>query len=172
MPAPGRVAGCSGFIGINRGGLSVAALRAVIRYLVAESGAVFRPQLTQLVYLSDWAAARTLGRQLTLIRWSFNHYAPFVEDVILTAMRDPALRVRDITSAWGMPGSRIDLAGSRPHIRLIPEDRFVLDQVVREVSGLSWTAFVAHVHSTYPLRTQGRGAPLDLVRLAAAERTR
>jgi hypothetical protein len=41
-----------------------------------------KPRLVKLIYLIDWKHAIDNGTQATNIQWYFNHYGPYVDDVI------------------------------------------------------------------------------------------
>ena len=150
----------------------MARLRDVIRYLVVQSpsnGSLSKPRLTKLVYLSDWEAACALGHQLTAIRWTINPYGPYVDDVILAVMHDRSLRVRETSSAYGTPKSVIEATpGAHPTMHLVPDEQSILDTVMEQTCPMSWTAFIAHVYDTYPIRSQARYSELHLVELAGS----
>ena len=41
-----------------------------------------KPRLVKIVYLIDWKTAVETGDQCTNVEWYYNHYGPYVEDVI------------------------------------------------------------------------------------------
>lgn len=94
---------------------------------------------------------------------------PYVDDVILDVMHDRLLRAREASSAYGMPKSVIEVApGARPAVHLAPDEQSILDKVMEQTRPMSWTAFIAHVYDTYPIRSQARYSELNLVELAAS----
>ena len=63
----------------------------VVRYLVRhypESSELNKTKLTKLVYLVDWKSSQKYRKQVTSINWKFDHYGPYVSDVIETVIAD------------------------------------------------------------------------------------
>ncbi|SDS85875.1 Protein of unknown function [Nocardioides scoriae] len=124
-------------------------------------------RLTKLVYLADWEAARVLDRQLTPVRWIFNHYGPWVPDIVETAQRDPHFKVVSETNAFGSPKTRITTTQPEPLLAsLAADERAVLDRVMDQTRRLYFGQFIDYVYATYPIKSQQRYATLDLVALA------
>lgn len=124
-------------------------------------------RLTKTLYLADWRAALTLGRQITEVEWEFNHYGPFVHDVMYVARNDDAFEVVSMTNAYGSDKELIQIA--RPDVflpELSEEDKGIIDEVMEVTTSKYWKDFIRLVYSTYPILTQSRYSTLDLVRLA------
>ena len=60
-------------------------LEKLIRYIILNypnSNELSKPRLVKLIYLIDWKFTIENGSQFTDIRWIYNHYGPYVNDVI------------------------------------------------------------------------------------------
>jgi hypothetical protein len=125
-----------------------------------------KARVTKMIYLADWRSALTRGRPITDITWTFNHYGPYVSDVVDLARRDPAFEVLLAENFYGSPMELVRLSQDDEPDTLTAEERQILDHVIEETAKLYWNDFIALVYSTYPVRTQPRYSDLDLVRLA------
>ena len=96
----------------------MASLHDVMTYLVSKyphSDDLANARLTKMIYLADWRAAIRYGKQVTDFSWEFNHYGPYLHDVINEAKR--RLRDRqhpddvrvtqasDVSPTWGARGA-------------------------------------------------------------------
>lgn len=116
-----------------------AALPALMGYLHRSLPAELPPaRLTTLLYLADWRAALRLGRQLSALRWRFDHFGPAAADLDLEPARAP----------------------------LGEEERRILDHVVHIADEQPWEELERLVYSTYPAVASDRYTELDLVVLA------
>jgi uncharacterized protein YwgA len=145
-------------------------LRDVMAYLCANyphKGELSKARLTKMIYLADWKSALEHGRQATSISWYFNHYGPYVEDVVQTARKNQ--EIFDILHTTNLFGSEKDIITVRSGVEypsITQQDRAVLDHVIRSSSRLTWDEFIELIYSTYPVQTQPRYGKLSLVRLA------
>lgn len=148
----------------------MATIRDVVRYFVTHypyPNDLDTVRLTKLVFLADWAAAQHLGRQLTPIRWYFDHYGPYVPDIAHTIQRDRTLHLVPSASSLGHP-RRIVRARvpSFAHARLSNREQAICNRVIAETQDFLWGPFIAHVYRTYPLQTRPRYTVLPLVAIA------
>jgi len=70
-------------------------LRDIVAYFCSNyvyKDELSKVRLTKMVYLVDWRSAITDGKQLTRIQWHFNHYGPYVEDVVASIKYDSAFK--------------------------------------------------------------------------------
>lgn len=148
----------------------MATLHDVIVYLVDRypyKDELSNARVTKMVYLADWRAAIQNREQITTVKWEFNHYGPWVPDVIETAKSDPDLEVYTGETMYGSPKKLIrttsDAAVS--HLRLW--ESAALDHVIEQTKDLNWSQFIELVYSTYPIVSKSRYSDLDLVALAA-----
>ena len=60
-------------------------LQNIVAYLCSmypHKSELSNARLTKLVYLAHWFSALLDGRPMTNIEWLFNHYGPYVDDVV------------------------------------------------------------------------------------------
>jgi hypothetical protein len=124
-----------------------------------------------MVYLADWRSAITRGKQLTNTPWVFNHYGPFVYDVLDLARDDPDFTVVPTRNSYGAPKDLLQVARDVSHPSVDEEEMDVLDFVVETSAGKNWDDFVRLVYSTYPIVARERYTELDLVELAKEYRS-
>jgi len=144
-------------------------LREIIRYFCQNypnKNELSKARLTKMVYLADWKAAKRFKKQLTNIKWFFNYYGPYVDDVFREANTDPYLDIQIQKTMFGdtktiiMPKQKIDI------FNLTPEEQNILDEVINETKTLYWDQFINLVYSTTPVRMQDKFSSLDLVKYA------
>jgi hypothetical protein len=148
----------------------MAKLRDVVLYFCKNypyPNELSKARLTKMVYLADWRSAITRHRQITSIRWRYNHHGPYVKDVEDLARNDPALT---ITRTYNAFGSEKEVISAKDGAAMSPplpdEERKVLDYVIEITAPMYWDEFVQLVYSTWPILTQPRYETLDLVGLA------
>lgn len=129
-------------------------------------GDLSKARLTKMVYLADWKLAITEGRQMSSIPWKFNHYGPYVDDVINLARSDARFGVISDETIFGTPKDVISLRSDFQPTTLSDEDIAALQHVIDKTSKLTWDAFIRLVYSTYPVLVSERHSELDLVDLA------
>src|SRR5690606_1904822 len=127
---------------------------------------------TKMVYLADWKAAQQSGTQITDIDWVFNHYGPYVEDVVEAATGTPGLEVVHSTNVYGSPKVLVRAVDDIRFTILPSEVAEILDEVIEDTSPLSFNAFIKHVYDTFPIRTADRYATLNLAYLASQEQSK
>lgn len=149
----------------------MAELSDVMLYLLQQAGGhrgLPNGRLTKLVYLSDWLSSVQHGRQITAIQWYFDHFGPYVFDVVDTARGEPdRFAVRQSPNPYGSPSTIIATSSRtlRP-TALTSGDRKTLDHVIETTAGLNWSEFVRLVYSTYPVLASAKYTVLDLPELA------
>jgi hypothetical protein len=147
----------------------MATLRDVVAYLCEQyphKNELSKARLTKMVYLADWKSAIERGCQITDILWVFNHYGPYVDDVVDSIRDDPAFEVVRTANVYGDQKELIRLREQVKYPTLTDEDRKILDFVVERTAPKYWNDFIRLVYSTYPVMTQARHSALDLVGLA------
>jgi hypothetical protein len=122
--------------------------------------------LTKILYLADWRAALTLGRQITRARWFVNESGPYTPDVV-SVLSDRSLCITKVGSLFGRKSLRVSIREQVGWRSLTVDEKQVLDFVLATVSSKHWTEFTRLVDSTYPIfATQADKSPLDLLELA------
>lgn len=134
-----------------------------------------KTRLTKMVYLADWENAKKHKKQLTKIKWYFDHYGPYVLDVYNTAQKDRRINIKQTVSPYGSPKEIIEFSGdyrdmTDNEVDLTEKEMKILDKVIEDTQYLNWNDFIKHVYSTYPIENQKRYNYLDLVQLAKEER--
>ncbi len=150
----------------------MATLRDVMLYICDKypvKDELSKARLNKIIYLADWRSAILRRHQITTLVWTFNHYGPYLDEIVDVAKRDPAFTLEQTHNMFGSPKEVVKLA---THIRTEPstlsaEDYAILDHVLGETSPMGWNRFIKLVYSTYPIVTQPRYEALDLVALAA-----
>lgn len=151
-------------------------LQAIIRYLCMHypyKGELSNARVTKMVYLADWLNAQQRGGQLSDIQWLFDHYGPFVPDVMNAAKADHGMLVQYTTNMYGSPKVQLSFVGDpREQLDLNPSELRILDRVIEDTAPLAFNSFINHVYDTYPIRTADRYSTLDLSDLALREHRR
>lgn len=122
-------------------------------------------RLTKLVYLADWFNSLVYGRQATDINWIFNHYGPYVDDIIDTARQENIFTITSTQNYYG--DNKNIISCDRNYKPLISnETKSVLDFVIEKTKSMYFNDFIDYIYSTYPISSQSRYINLDLVGLA------
>ncbi len=126
-----------------------------------------KTRITKIVYLVDWYSCISNQKQITNISWYFDHYGPYVSDVLDVADDDPDVRIKASQSAYGGVKYIIESKDDKPlSFDLDSEKINIIDDVIEQTKNLSWNKFIDFVYSTYPIETQKKYGNLDLVKLA------
>lgn len=148
-------------------------LRDVMAYIyanVSHKSDLSKARMTKLVYLADWKMSQKYGRSISNIDWVFNHYGPYVEDVVNLARDDAEFGVVVSRNAYGSMKERIEYLGLVGKYSSLGRDEVsVLDEVVKETEGMYFNKFIEHVYSTYPVKESSRYDVLDLPKMARKE---
>ncbi len=151
----------------------MASLRDVMVYLALHyphPHELSNGRLTKMVYLGDWKSAVQRGSQLTPVHWYFDHFGPYVHDIIETANADPVFEVSPTLNAYGDTKRLISVRPDARHEALTKEDEDILDFVISNTSARYWKEFIQLVYSTYPIMSQPKYSWLDLGTLASRYR--
>lgn len=123
-------------------------------------------RLTKMVYLSDWFSCLVLGKQITHIRWVFNHYGPYVDDIVDVAKRDSLFTISTVQNYYGDNKIIISCDDLSYKPMISEEVKEILDFVINKTKSMYFNEFIDYVYSTYPISSQSRYVNLDLVYLA------
>ncbi|WP_071998250.1 MULTISPECIES: Panacea domain-containing protein [unclassified Serratia (in: enterobacteria)] len=144
-------------------------LHSIIAYLCVNypyKEDLSKARLTKLVYLADWFSALADNKQLTNINWLFNHYGPYVDDVIDSIKFNPKFNIDRTSTMYGTEKSIIGYDGDFLDSNLTPRDKQILQLVITKTSTMYFNDFINYVYSTHPVQTSNRYSNLDLVSLA------
>ncbi|AGR76483.1 conserved hypothetical protein (DUF4065 domain) [Aliarcobacter butzleri 7h1h] len=125
-----------------------------------------KARLTKLVYLSDWFSAVINQKQITNIKWIFNHFGPYVDDVTNTAINSNYFRILNTTTKYGDEKSIICFDGIEDDIDISEKDKQILDFVISKTKNMYFDEFITYVYSTYPVTSKKRYSELNLEELA------
>ncbi|WP_144180537.1 MULTISPECIES: Panacea domain-containing protein [unclassified Pseudomonas] len=144
-------------------------LQNIVAYLCSNypyKNELSKARLTKLVYLADWFSALLDGEQLTDISWVFNHYGPYVDDVVDSAKGSRSFNIISQENHYGSSKHLVEFCGDDREIDLSDRDVEILDAVIEKTKLMYFNAFIDYVYSTYPVKASDRYAVLDLVSLA------
>lgn len=122
-------------------------------------------RLTKLVYLSDWFNCLINGKQISEIYWVFNHYGPYVDDVMKMAEHSKYFEIDYQKNFYGNFKTLIKCKESQSSF-LSGEEISVLEFVIKKTNRMYYNDFIDYVYSTYPVYSKHRYSNLDLVSLA------
>jgi len=145
-------------------------LMASLYVKVSHKSDLSKARFTKLVYLSDWKMSQRYGRTISNIKWLFNHYGPYVDDVVKLARDSADFNLITTRNAYGSIKEKIEFTGSGLiEGGLDPQELEVIDEVVRETDPLYFNDFINLVYDTYPVRESSKYSILDLPKLAQKE---
>lgn len=143
-------------------------LRNIIRYIVKNypyPDDLTKTRITKLVYLIDLENVKKYGVQITNIEWFFDHYGPYVSDVLDEADEDKSISiVRDISNFGTV---KYIVKPKRGKDELIYEDlsendKNIIDKVIDATKNYYWNEFIDYVYSTEPIKNGKKYTKLDL----------
>lgn len=143
-------------------------LRSVMAYILKiypknMSEEMSNARLTKMVYLVDWKNTLNTGHQVTGIKWYFDNYGPFVNDVENTAKSNSDVFLIDFGSnMYGQPKKTFKLKHDDISFNLSLNEIASITSIVNETKKLYWREFIKLVYSTYPVASSDRYNYLDL----------
>lgn len=123
-------------------------------------------RVTKMIYLADWRSAIKREKQVTDTPWIFNHYGPFVYNILDTAREDPSFEIVSTRNMYGSPKDLLRVAQDVTYPSLEEDEKEILRFVIDSSADKNWDEFIHLVYSTYPMLAQDRYTKLDLVGLA------
>jgi len=145
-------------------------LMAFLYLKISHKADLSKARFTKLVYLADWKMSQRHGRSISNIEWLFNHYGPYVDDVVNLARDSTDFNVVVTRNAYGSIKEQVQFLGDINSCNSIDNDELqVIEEVVRETDLLYFNDFINHVYSTYPVRESNRYSFLDLPKMAQKE---
>lgn len=144
-------------------------LEKLIRYILLNYPNVnelSKPRLVKLIYLIDWKYTIERGRQYTNIQWYYNHYGPYVSDVIdLMKSRNEVFEVKSYSNSYEGVTDKFILL-DKTAITLENDIKPIADLFINHTYGLTWSNFINLVYSSFPIRISLKYTTLNLVELA------
>lgn len=143
-------------------------LRSVMRYIVKNypyPDDLTKTRITKLVYLIDWENVKEYGSQITNIEWYFDHYGPYVSDVLDEADEDKAVSINSTISNFGTVKYIVKPKRDKEELLyddLTDNDKDIIDRVIDKTKSFYWNEFINYVYSTEPIKKSTRYSALDL----------
>ncbi|WP_335992747.1 Panacea domain-containing protein [Pseudoalteromonas sp. CH_XMU1449-3] len=125
-----------------------------------------KARVTKLVYLADWFSSLLDKKQMTDIEWVFNHYGPYVDDVVDAAHSSFGFKIEHQNTMYGSSKYVLSYNGSDDAIKLEEREKEILNAVMEKTKTMYFNQFVDYVYSTYPVKTKERYSTFNLVKLA------
>lgn len=130
-----------------------------------------KARLVKLVYLSDWKSAVEKGCQITEVKWLYNHYGPYVKEIIDEIDRNPDFVRRNYVNQFGKPAEKIDLKDEvfdmqQYTTNLNDDERKIIEFITDITKDMGYNEFLRLVYSTYPIIKSEKYQILDLAELA------
>lgn len=133
-----------------------------------------KTRITKLVYLSDWYNAQQSGVQITPIQWYFDHYGPYVTDVIDAAESDEDVEFSHTFSMFGSPKLLITTKDKTKQLsvtNLSDSEKDAINNVIEATKQLNFNEFIDYVYSTFPITSTEKYNYLKLTDLAFQEKS-
>lgn len=145
-------------------------LRSIVRYIVKNypyPDELTKTRITKLVYLIDWENIKKNNKQITDINWYYDHYGPYVSDVLDEADKDDCIRIESTISNFGtlkyIVRAKVDKA-ELIYNNLTDEEVSIIEKVIQDTKAYSWNKFIDYVYSTEPIKESDRYNSLDLIK--------
>jgi uncharacterized protein YwgA len=145
-------------------------LQDIVGYIYKQypyKGELSKGRITKLVYLVDWTMCLMAHVQVSKLRWFFNQYGPYSEEIEHLIRSNDLFTYQDTDNYYG---------GNKKSIKLKYEDEFdpvipdaqknVIDATIKKTQDITWQEFTNMVSRTYPLVTQTQYQYLNLPELA------
>ncbi|DAA81355.1 MAG TPA: hypothetical protein DCS44_00715 [Cyanobacteria bacterium UBA10660] len=129
-------------------------------------------RLNKIIYLADWRNVLRRGHQVSNINWIFNHYGPFVFDIINEVYaHENTFEVKYVPNDFGKPKQIISLRKSLNDITPSIKDKDSIDFIIEKTKDMGFNKFIQYVYSTYPVLSSQHGESLNLIKKAEEYRT-
>lgn len=144
-------------------------IRDTLRYILKNypyPSDLSKTRITKLVYLSDWLMVQNYHRQITDIKWYFDHYGPYVSDVLDEADDDKEIRINETESAFGSVKYIVEPKRKKEsllHNSLTDDEIIIIDKVINDTKELTWNDFISYVYSTPPINKSNKYKILNLL---------
>ena len=125
-----------------------------------------KARVNKLLYLADWESSLEIGHQLSDIQWRYNHYGPYVDDVVLAANSNNKLQVQTTRNDYGDLKELISADDDYDLSGVDERSAAILDHIISKTKQMNFKSFIEEVYSTYPVKSQQKGQILNLVELA------
>lgn len=141
----------------------------VVRYILKHyphKNELAKGRLNKLIYLADWKSSLDYGKQLTPIKWIFNHYGPYVNDIETHIAFDDRISIKNEMNYYGNEKHLVVLDKDEGFEEPNENEKKTLDFIIEITHRLNWNDFINGVYSTHPIKVSERGSELNLPYLA------
>jgi len=125
-----------------------------------------KARLTKMVYLADWKSALRKNNQMSNINWIYNHYGPYVDDIVEVAQKENIFSLNSITNSQGGNKDVIYLKNDAYRPKISNAEKETLDHIISITKDMYWNKFIKLVYSTYPMLKSEKYDQLNLIVLA------
>lgn len=129
-----------------------------------------KARVTKMIYLTDWLYALNSDKhhQITPIKWYFNNYGPYSDDVINCVKKYPNVFGEIQTETmYGSPKTLISLITPPSNLSCLEELEIkCLRKTIEMTKPLLWDDFIELIYSTYPIQSSNKYVFLDLTQKA------
>lgn len=144
-------------------------LETLIRYILLTYPnplELSKPRLVKLIYLIDWRYTIENNEQYTNINWIYNHYGPYVNDVIeLMKKNSTIFHVESYKNSYEGVTDKFTLLDKSP-VNIDNNVKKIADRFIKFTYSLKWSDFINLVYSSYPIKNNLKYSSLNLVELA------
>ena len=146
----------------------------LVRYIIKyypQPDELSKARINKIMYLVDWKSAIENEKQITDIKWLFNHYGPYVTEIEEIINSDHRLKIEKTMNIYGNEKNIIRLLVDKNFHSPSKEEKNIIDFVIEKTKKFYWNKFIELVYSTYPIISQEKGSILNLVELAKEYKT-
>jgi len=132
-----------------------------------------KPRLVKLFYLLDWKSSIDYSTQVTSINWYFNHYGPYVEEIIqILENATSEFEVISYKNPYNH-GTTVKFKLLTNKQRNLSDNvKKILNLLIEHTSKMNWSQFISLVYNTYPIKNNSKYTTLNLVEAANKYRMR
>lgn len=130
---------------------------------------ISKARLNKMIYLADWKSAIEREMQVSSIRWIYNNYGPYVNEIAELAKQDDWFIIYNTVNDFGHKKNIIYINEyvQDNDITLLECDKEYLNYVIKTTHSLNWADFIRLVYSTYPIISSTRKSSLNLIEKAS-----
>lgn len=128
-----------------------------------------KARLVKMLYLADWKNCLVTGKQLSDIKWYFNHYGPYVMELQKLIEKSMYFKIESVMEEIGRKEfivAKSDINMGKFFNEMSDEEKNVLNFVVEKTKKLNWNSFIKLVYSTYPVLKHRKYTYFDLETLS------
>lgn len=145
-------------------------LQDIVGYIYKQypyKGELSKGRITKLIYLSDWTMCLMTHAQISKLKWYYNQYGPYSEEIEALIRNNDLFSAEDTDNYYGGNKKAIMLKHGDEFIpELSDAEKQVIDATITKTQDLSWRDFTQMVYKTYPLVHESQYHYLDLPTLA------